>query len=207
MSGSLEFIEGGHKLISYGSAFDKIKDRKDDSVLVFGGDENEALMEELDEDDNIVWKAVFPSIIHKVYKTTFYGEPGKGKITEAPNYSVSAFKPCDGQDPGKHLGEKTDISSFKSELARAEKLDGSFFVKINRAQIITEYDRSDEIKILFIDDSDNGRMFTYKKRGEMPPIVNSDMYGVRINGLKGEQKAYVYISGTWYDTGKIFDFD
>ncbi len=205
MSGSLEFIEDGHKLVSYGSALDKRKFDKSEGVSITDFSKTVGLMEELDEKDNVIWQASFPSVIHKVYKSTFYDDAETtGK--EVSNYSFEPFKYIDGQDDKKHIGEKVDTKDFKSDLNKAAKFEGSFFVKINRAMMDYEYKENDEIKLLFVNESGEGTLFNFKDAGKELPIVNSGTYGIRVNGLKGQQKAYVSINGTWYDTGKIYEF-
>ena len=221
MSGSLEFLKDGHKLISYGSAILKSEYDKPEKVEIMNEKKIKALMMELDKNDKVIWKATFPSIIHKVYRSTFYGnsssDPSKqnGEDPSDPskptsgisNYDVHSFEPIDGQDTSKHLGKKVNIDKISSQLEDADELEGSFSLMINRAVLDTRYKKSDKIKILFVDESDKGTEYVYKKAGEELPIINSGRYGIRVAGLKGKQKVYVSIGDTWYNTLKVIDFE
>ena len=202
MSGSLEFFENGHKLLSYGSAFRKSAYAGQEDLFVTDYRYTEALMEELDENDKVIWRAAFPSIIHQVYRMSFY-ESGEDAF---PNYTVVGFQQIDGQDQNKHAGMPCDIAALSAALKNAEPFDGFCGLMINRFVIECDYEESDEIEVLFISEKNEGRLFAYKKSGEMPPIVNSGRCGVRVAGLTGKQKAYVSISGTWYDTRVVYDF-
>lgn len=215
MSGSIELLDNGHKLLSYGSAI------RDDAYEVTGkpvviGDRayTQGLMLELDENDEVIWRATFPGVMHKVYRSTFYGgetlvvqDEGNGSSTfTAPNYTVEPYVRIDGQDQEKNAGEEVDVQAILPQLVDAAPLEGHFHVWVNRAFPDILMDLPDEVKILFVSEDGEGRQFTYKEAGSFPRIVNSGMYGTRVVGLHGRQKAYVNVSGTYYDTGQIIDF-
>ena len=201
MSGSFEILENGHKLISYGSAVKEKYFEGDENINVGDFSYTEALMMELDNDDQIIWRATFPSVIHKVYVTSLY------KDDIIPNLATDRYALLDGQDTDKHLGEKYDIKEIAQLLKNAELFNGNFFIGMNRAVIKDGYDDADEVKLLFIDEKEEGTIFTFKQKGEAIPIVNSGRYGIRINGLKGKQKVYILISDKWYDSGQIYIFE
>ena len=202
MSGSLEFLEGGHKLVSYGSAVKEEAYSAGGDTSIMNSDYIEALMMELDENDQVLWRATFPSIIHKVYKTRLYatGADALG------NYQVEAFRMARGEDEARHAGQPVDVGAIADKLKSAAPLDGSFSVWVNRAMVSCDTKESDEVQVLFVAEDQSGTLFTFKEAGEPLPIVNSGRYGVRIAGLSGKQKAYVCVNGTYYDTGRAFDF-
>ena len=205
MSGSLEFLPDGHKLISYGSALKEEVRKSGEDADIGDFKLTEGLMKELDDSDKVVWEATFPGVIHKVYRSSFYD----AEAAQVPNYEVVPYKLIDGQDKKKHLGKKFDAGDIASELDDAEKFDADFSIMINRAVPEKKFNDTDEVNILFVSEKnkEDGRLFPYKKKDELQPIVNSGRYGIRIAGLTGKQRAYIQVNGTWYSTGRIFDFD
>ncbi|GEM_PF-6900382 len=203
MSGSLEFRDDGHKLLSYGSAVKKEAYKNPKTAEITDNQYTNGLMLELDENDKVLWRATFPGVMHKVYKSRFY----RGGDVER-NYSVDKYVKIDGQDQKKHVGKEVEAGEMDSKIKGAEsfsdKVGGSFDLLINRAVVDCEYDEKTEIKIFFSDEDGGGRLFTYKKKGEMPRIINSGRYGIQVAGLKGKYRVYVSLDGTWYDTYKEF---
>lgn len=207
MSGSLEFLENGDKLISYGSAMEKSKVKDPDKAEINDDKITEALMMELDKNDEVLWRATFPSIIHKVYRSTFYGKDAHDEMVRLPNYDVVEYEKIDGQETERHLGKEVDTGNIEAEMEDARELDGKFALLINRAVVTADLKKENEVKILFVDEEGKGTEYIYKKAGEELPIINSGKYGIRVAGLKGKQKAYVSVDGKLYDTCKIIDFD
>ena len=217
MSGSIELLDNGHKLLSFGSAIkDSAYEATGKPVVIGDVAHTQGLMMELGEGDEVLWRATFPGIMHKVYKTTFYGnevllgaEGGAETAAQAerfPNYQVESYERIDGQDIDGHAGEEVDIDAFLPQLVNAAPLEGHFHLYVNRALPEVLYEVEDEVSVLFVSEDGEGRSFVYKKANELPRIINSGMYGTRIVGLRGKQKAYVCIAGTYYDTGQIIDF-
>lgn len=203
MSGSLEFLEGGGKLISYGSALKEDAYSAGPDTNIMNTDYIEALMMELDENDEVLWRATFPSIIHKVYHCVLYNTD-TGAL---PNYTVEDFQLLDGQDATAHLGEEVDVEAISADLLGAEKLEGGFYFAVNRALLDFELTPTDAADVLFVSEDQTGRMFNLKKADEPLPIVNSGRYGVRVGGLEEKQKVYVRINDVWFDTEMVIDFD
>ena len=215
MSGSFEFLEDGHKLISYGSALkEEYWDSKED-FIVTDNKYTEGLMMELDENDKVLWKAGFPGVIHKVYRSTFYdnevflneSSADTANLKETANYDTESLDIADGQDIGRHDGEEFDVKAVSDELKNAQKWKGDFHHYLNRAIISPNYKPEDEIKLLYVDENNNGRIFDYKKANEKLPIVNSQRYGPQVTGLTGKQKVYLLINGVYYDTGNVIMFE
>lgn len=203
MSGSLEFRDDGHRLLSYGSAMKKEAYEHPETAEITDNNYTNGLMLELDEQDNVIWRATFPGVMHKVYKSEFYGKTG-----EHAHYKTNEYVLIDGQLEDKHAGKEVDVSSIGKELADADdinSIEGKFELCINRGVVEYDFSEDDEIDILFVDADGGGRMFNYKKKGEMPPIINSGKYGIRIAGLSGSNKVYISVNGKWYDAGIIYN--
>ena len=204
MSGSLEFRGDGHRLLSYGSAVKKEAYDNPKTAEITDNNYTNGLMLELDEDDNVMWRATFPGVMHKVYRSRFYGS-GEDALA---NYEVTEYALIDGQDEKEHSGKEIDPAQIEDELLKADSFDsvkGSFELCINRAVVDYDFNEEDASEILFINEDGTARIFTYKEKGKTLPIINSGRYGIRVAGLEGRNKVYVSVNDKWYDTGRVYD--
>lgn len=192
MSGSFEILEDGHSLLSYGSAVRPEAYEHPETSQIMDNLLTNGLMVELDENDEVIWQATFPGVMHKVYKSYFY----KG-VT--PNYTHGTYQKIDGQYFEKHQAHQVAYESLKEKFENAEPFEGEVDVFINRMIVsLPEYEESQKIDVYFVS-GEEVYMKTYKNKGEMPGIVNSGRYGVQLTMPEGTYTVYVCINGVYYD--------
>ena len=67
--------------------------------------------------------------------------------------------------------------------------------------------KKDKIEAVFVGEHNKSYIYTYKKKGTMPRIFNTDMYGPVINVPKGKYKVYVIKNGKYLDTNTKMVFE
>lgn len=196
MSGSFESLENGNKLISYGSAL--YKDENPDNTSLSDFSKTKALMAELNENDEIIWEATYPLVMHNVHKSSFI------QNKTYSNYKLEPVEILDGSNIS--TGNHFDVNANYEKLSNAPKFDKKFTFAVNRAMIEGDISSADEINILFVSESNDGHIFRYKDKNALLPIVNSGKYGVFVNGLVGKQKVYIEVNGDFFDTNLVINF-
>lgn len=156
VGGMLSFLQNGNTLINYGWSITQDAYENPSGVSINDTDYLNGIVVELDENNNILFKAKTKGLIYRVYKTTLYEN-------ETKNFEVSEYQKIDGT---KFNGQEIKTSEIKNDLKKAKKYDYDFEVEINRMMVSQPLTENDELNIIFVGRDESSYIFDYKKAGE-----------------------------------------
>lgn len=179
----------GNHLVNFGWEFSQEAYNKNMTVRDYV-DVTSATVFELDENDNVLFKAKIDNGAYRMYKHKMY-KP-KTKQVDIDNYSIINNK------------ENSDIKEIKTDTIRENLLSAEFYdVSMELSQTFIQLnmaiEEQDEINILFVSEEDTTYQYTYKSIDSYPNT------SVNLK-LVGNYALYLQINGRYYDTGKIIKF-
>lgn len=187
VAGALKILDNGNKLINYGWSINK---DNEDNILINDEKYLNGVIVELDDDDNVLFKASTKDLIYRVYKVNLYLENTK-------NYNIISYSKISEMDTPE--GIKT--SSIVNKLEDAKKFEGDINVYVSRIGLTYDFDLTDEVNMYLVSKENKTYKYSYKASMEEP----KNSINTSIN--EGTYALYVEINGQMYDTQKIINFD
>lgn len=179
-----------HKIINFGWSFPKsIYDELNVSIYDDYGNTYSRIVE-LDENNNIVFRAKLPINIYRMFKHKIYDD-----MTN--NYVVENSKVIN-TNPVTEL-KKVSTLSLKSNIDNALEPLYNIFFENDMIEMDTDFDLLEEVKIAFVGDSVS-YIYDYKLANQ----VANDKVNLKING---KYKIYLIINGKYYKTTTEIKFD
>lgn len=156
VGGKLEILSNGNTLINYGWSITQEAYENPEGISIDDTDYLNGVVVELDENNNVLFRATTTGLIYRVYKTKLYEE-------NTDNYKVSEYKKIDGTE---FNGEEIQTSTIESELINAEKYDYEFEVQINRMMLTLPIVEEDSVDVIFVGEDGKSYIYNYKETGE-----------------------------------------
>ena len=179
-----------HKIINFGWSFPKsIYDELNVSIYDDFGSTYSRLVD-LDENNNIVFRAKLPINIYRIFKHKFYNDI-------INNFNVEGSKIIN-TNPATDL-EKINSISLKDKIDNAfdELYDINF--ENDTINIDSSFDILEDVKIVFAGDIVS-YIYNYKPANQLA----NDKINLKI---KGKYKVYLVINGKYYKTSTEVNFD
>lgn len=197
VGGMLSFMDNGHTLIDYGYCEAEKAYENSEKISINDTSYLHGVILELDDNDDTLFKAKMNELIFRTFKMDLY----TGIVD---NYEIKDFTKVDGSVSE---SESMNISDIKDDLLKAEKFNEDVYVLTDRIFVEKDFEVSDEVKILLVDNDDNAYVVTYKGKDRELPVFNSGRYGRKINVRNGRYKVYLIINDVYYDSDTVIVFD
>lgn len=195
LGGKLEYLNNKNKLLNYRWAVKEDAYNVND-VLLGNKDYLNGIVEELDKNNNIIFKAVTKEPIYRVYKMNFYNS-----LTS--NFEPIQYTKIDGNSNKSKIVETNNI---KKHLDNSSVCKFDFDVIINRMMITDKYTDEDEIDVLFVN-GEKTFIYNYKLNGAKYSVYNVSKFGMPIYLEKGNYKVYIKKNNTYCNTFVTMVFD
>lgn len=190
--GSIDVYEDNSKLINFGYVLDDDYRNSKDATLSNSEknpDHIYALIVEVDDKDNIIFKAKCEEGKYRAFKHTIYNET-------TSNVELTTLNIFNSLEADK-LEEKTT-----KEINLEETVEWINSCNFTKNTFKTDFDikETDEVKLYFVNKGGKINILTYKEKSstQINRIFNVE--------LQGKYALYIDINGTIYDTKKIIQF-
>ncbi len=192
VAGYFDILNNNNKLITYGwsithEAYDNI-----DNVSINDEKYLNAVIEEIDENDNVIFRATSLDLIYRTYKIFSFYE-SKTNNFEVYNYNRVSDLRVNGRD--------VLTFNIRKDLKSSNKFNGNVDVYINRVVLVDDFLIDDVVDIFLVSEKDKTYIYNYKKRGDL------EKQSIRISQDSGMYAIYVRINDVMYDTGKVVNFN
>lgn len=192
VAGYFDILDNNNKLITYGWSITQDAYKNVDSVTINDEKYLNGVIEEIDENDNVLFRATTPDLIYRTYKI-----PGLYE-KKIDNYEVESYTRISDLKV-----ESKEISTFKikKKLKSSKKFDGNIETYINRIIVINDFSKEDIVDIYLVSKDNKTYIYNYKEKGKQ--ARNS----VRVSQVEGEYAVYIKVNDSMFDTGKIINFN
>lgn len=153
--------------------------------------DNTSTIYELDEDNNILFKADISISAYAVTKTNFYSDYNINVDISDLNYSTNYDK---------ESYTLVDLSTVKDSLENAEDFSFSYVMTDNVFSLNAGFANSDAVNLYFI--SSDGIVYKYKVK-EAYENLN---YFLDIKDIDGELALFLEVNGTFYNYNVTYNF-
>ena len=186
VAGSYSTLNNKNKLITYGWSISK---NVKGNVSINDEEYLNGKIIELDEKENILFKAKTKDLIYRTYKVNLYGKNTK-------NYEVYKYKKISALSTPKYI--KT--SSIANKLQKSEYSKIGVKLYTSRISIDSSFNPQDEVNIYLIAKDNRTYKYNYKKKNqEAPTSINTSLN-------TGEFAIYIEINDKIYDLKKVIIF-
>ena len=186
---SFNISKDKHKIINFGWSFDSKLYQRGASIYDETGESYSRIVD-LDENNNIVFRAKTASNNYRVFKNKFYGEKTDNyiptDITIFNTYDVTVF-------------EEVPTLSIQNKLSEAEDEGDEVTFNNDNIDINASFDTLEDVKIVFRSDAIS-YIYKYKPANQ---TTNS-----RVNiKIKGKYDIYIVVDDVYYKTNSKLDTD
>lgn len=183
VAGEFKILSNNNKLIDYGWAM-KENAYTDKNVSINDTNYLNGVIVQLDENDNILFKATTPDLVYRTYKVNLYEKTTK-------NFNVESYQKISKLKEDKQIKTKT----IKNKLDKASSFDGKVEAYINRITLNKEFKKKDKVNIYLVSSNNKTYKYKYKKTS------------IKTSITKGKYAVYVEVNDKMYDTKKVINFD
>lgn len=190
VAGEFKILENNNKLIDYGWSISTDAYKNINQVSINDEKYLNGVIVELDENDNVLFKAKTKDLVYRTYKVKLYDKTTNNFIV-TPYQKISNLKQTNS----------INTSKISSLLDSATEFDGEVEAYINRIVLDSKFKKNDNVYIYLVSPQNKTYEYKYKKAGE--ETKNS----VRVSIEKGKYAVYVKINDKMYNTNKVIQFD
>lgn len=185
---SFNIAKDNHKIINFGWIFPSSAYQNETSVVFDELHETFSRIIDLDENNNVSFKAALKSNIYRVFKHD-------NKVENMNNYIPEQTKVINTM-PYSVL-EQVSTMSIQNSINNAEEAVDDISFENNTINIATVYDSLEDVKLVFKSDLIS-YIYSYKPKNKK---INN-----KLNlSIRGKYDVYIVVDDVYYKTGKILD--
>ena len=188
VAGGLKELDNKNKLINYGWSINK--SNINDNIKINDEKYLKGVVLELDEKDNLLFRARTSDLLYRVYKVNLYEDNNL-------NYDVKKYEKI--SDLKEHNFIYTPFIS--SKLENAKKFAGDIKVYVNRIAIDYEFKQKDNVNVYLVSSNFKTYKYIYKEKN------NNEVYSINTLLDSGKYAVYVEINNKMFNTNKVIDFN
>lgn len=192
VAGYLNILKNNNKLLTYGWSINQSAYTNVENILITDEKYLNAVIEEVDDDDNLLFRATSPDLVYRTYKTTLYSN-------KIDNFAVKNYNKISDLE----VNNSIMLSTFKikESLKKSLEFSGTVEAYINRIILNKDFDKGDTVDVFLVSKGNKTYKYNYKKSGEKA------RKSIRVSHAQGDYAVYVKINNTVYDTNKVISFN
>ena len=192
VAGYFDILDDGNKLITYGWSISQEAYKNVNNITINNEKYLNGVIEEIDKNDNIVFRATSPDLIYRTYKiSSLYKD-----ITD--NYEVQDYKRISNLEID---NEEVLTLSLGNEFKNAKKYNGNVETYINRIILTDDFLESDEVNVYLVSKKYKTYIYNYKEKNK------KESNSIRVSQENGIYSLYVKVNDVMYDTQKVINFN
>ena len=192
VAGYFDILSNNNKLITYGWSISKKAYKDVENIKITDEKYLNAVIEEIDENDNVIFRATSKDLIYRSYKiSSLYKE-------ETENFDVKSYNKISNL---KIKNKSIFTFSIRKQLQSAAKFNGTVEAYINRIILTDDFSTEDKVDIYLVSPNYKTYVYNYKNKGQ------EERNSIRTSQDKGTYALYVKVNDVMYDTSKIINFN
>lgn len=192
VAGYFNILDDGNKLITYGWSISQEAYKNVNNITINDEKYLNGVIEEIDKNDNIVFRATSPDLIYRTYKIfSLYKD-----ITD--NYEVQDYKRISNLEIE---NEEVLTLSLGNEFGNAKKYNGNVETYINRIILTDNFLESDEVNVYLVSKNYKTYIYNYKEKNK------KESNSIRVSQDNGIYSLYVKVNDVMYDTQKVINYN